>query len=243
MRVVIGIGGAIGLILYAFWIDNGQITLLFNLPAFLIVIGGTIAATIIQANLSVWLKGMSTLQWVLHSPNYPFLETITHIKKWNLSVRKSGVLSIEKESNVQSDLFLRKGLQLLVDGHDSDQIKEQLQIDLETQEQHGLQGAMLFESMAGYAPTLGILGAVLGLIQVMSHLDNTELLGAGIATAFVATVYGVGLANLLLLPISGRIRDVVAEQFRYRSMIIAGLCAIADGVNSQVIERKIQGYL
>lgn len=157
--------------------------------------------------------------------------------------RKDGLLGLESVADAEPDPYARKGLQLLVDGAEPENIRSVLEVDFYTQEDRDLQAAKIYESMGGYAPTVGIIGAVMGLIHVMGNLADPSQLGTGIAVAFVATIYGVAIANLILLPLAGKIKTVVLRQSRYREMILEGLLSIADGENPRSIELKLQGFL
>ena len=143
----------------------------------------------------------------------------------------------------EPDPFASKALQLLVDGKEPEEIRHILEIDMTILEETDLQAVGFFEGVGGYAPTIGIIGAVLGLIHVMGNLENPALVGPGIAVAFVATIYGVALANLFFLPIASKLRSCVREAARYREMIIEGIIAIADGENPRAIEMRLNGYL
>jgi chemotaxis protein MotA len=158
-------------------------------------------------------------------------------------VRKEGLLALESRLQTLADPFARKGLQLLVDGAAPEQIGEVMQIEIVGYEERLRRAARIWDSAGGYAPTIGILGAVLGLIRVMENLSDPERLGTGIAVAFVATIYGVGLANLVFLPIAGKLKTVIARQVVWREMLVEGLKAIAAGENPRIIAGKLEGYL
>jgi chemotaxis protein MotA len=162
---------------------------------------------------------------------------------WALVARKDGLLGLESTAESERDAFAQKGLQLLVDGAETEVIRSVLEVELLSQEERDLQAARLFEAMGGYSPTIGIIGAVMGLIHVMGNLADPSKLGTGIATAFVATIYGVGAANLLLLPVAAKIKTLVRRQSVQREMLIQGFIAIADGENPHTIEMKLEGYL
>ena len=157
--------------------------------------------------------------------------------------RKDGLLGLESIADLEVDHFSRKGLQLLVDGAEPEAIRSIMEVDLITQEGRDLQAAKVYEGMGGYAPTIGIIGAVMGLIHVMGNLADPSQLGSGIAVAFVATIYGVGLANLLLIPIGNKLKSVVLRQSRYREMLLEGILSIAEGENPRSIELKLQGFI
>jgi len=132
---------------------------------------------------------------------------------------------------------------LLADGVEPGNIRNILEADMFTQEERDVQAAKFYEAMGGYSPTIGIIGAVMGLIQVMGNLSDPSQLGSGIAVAFVATIYGVAFANLLLLPIANKLKAVVRVQSRYREMLIEGIMSIAEGENPRSIELKLKGFL
>jgi chemotaxis protein MotA len=187
---------------------------------------------------ALWL-----MRWLVRGPSHDFERGIERVVAWCQRTRKFGLLGLEAEMETEPDPVVRSGLQLLVDGKDANVIRGMLEIQLVSQEQRDLQGARVIESMGGYAPTLGILGAVIGLIQVMSNLQDPEGLGAGIATAFVATIYGVALANLLLIPLANKIKSLVLARYRYQEMMLEGLLSISEGQSPQLIRQRMQGYL
>jgi chemotaxis protein MotA len=165
------------------------------------------------------------------------------IIQWGNLARRGGLLALEPAIDSQPDAYTRKGLQLLVDGAEPAVLRAALELDVQTYGDFHRQAARVWESAGGYAPTIGILGAVLGLIHVMENLSDPTKLGAGIAVAFVATIYGVGSANLLFLPISNKLKSIVARQVRLREMVIDGLEAIASGENPRNIGMRLEGYI
>ena len=179
------------------YLEGGHVGALINGPAALIVIGGTLGAAFIQAPMNVFKRALAILGWIVFPPRIDLVGGINSVVGWSMTARKEGLLGLESVADVEADPYARKGLQLLVDGAEPEAIRSILEVDLYTQEARDIQAAKVFESMGGYAPTIGILGAVLGLIHVMENLSDPNLLGNGIAVAFVATVYGVGLANLI----------------------------------------------
>jgi chemotaxis protein MotA len=224
-------------------VEGGNLGSLLNLPAVLIVIGGTTGAILLQAPLSVFMHALKSIVWVFLPPKTDLKQTIEKIVGWSNIARKEGLLGLEGVAESEKDPFVHKGLQLLIDGTEPDAIRKILEVDLETREHHDLQAAKVFEGMGGYSPTIGIIGAVLGLIHVMENLADPSKLGAGIASAFVATVYGVGFANLFMLPISNKLKSVVQNQTQARDMVIDGLLSIAEGENPRNIETKLLGYV
>lgn len=240
---VIGIVLALLAIIGGQIVEGGHLGSLLNLPAVLIVIGGTIGAILLQAPLSVFMHALKSVVWVFLPPKTDLKRTIEKIVGWSNIARKEGLLGLEGVAESEKDPFVHKGLQLLIDGTEPDAIRKILEVDLQTREHHDLQAAKVFEGMGGYSPTIGIIGAVLGLIHVMENLADPSKLGAGIASAFVATVYGVGFANLFMLPISNKLKSVVQSQTQARDMVIDGLLSIAEGENPRNIETKLLGYV
>lgn len=224
-------------------IDGGHIAALFNFSAAFIVIGGTFAAAAIQTPSRNLKRSFDLLKWVFVPPVLRFEEGISKIMVWANTARRDGLLGLESLAEREKDSFARKGLQLLVDGSEPESIRSMLEVELIVKEQRDIEAARLYESMGGYAPTIGILGAVMGLIHVMGNLANPLELGSGIAVAFVATIYGVAFANLFLLPVAGKIRCAIREQSHYRELIIEGIIGIAEGENPRAIELKLSGFL
>ncbi len=225
------------------FLEGGTLETLANGPAALIVFGGTIGAAMLQTPMAGIRRALVIIRWIFRPPSLQLAAGIKKVVSWSKVARKQGLLGLENISEREQDNFSRKGLQLLVDGSDVDVIRHVLDTDLMVAEQRDLEAAQFYESMGGYAPTIGIIGAVMGLIHVMRHLADPSELGPGIAVAFVATIYGVALANLFLLPIANKLRACVKEQTLYRELIVSGICAIADGENPKAIEMKLSGFL
>jgi chemotaxis protein MotA len=240
---VAGLLLAVAAIAGGHYLDGGQIQQLLNGPAVLIVVGGTLAAAAIQTPSNEFRRALWLMRWLVRGPCFDFEAGIERVVDWCQRARKLGLLGLEAEIETESDPVVRSALQLLVDGKETNVIRGMLEIQLVSQEQRDLQGARVIESMGGYAPTLGILGAVIGLIQVMSNLEDPQGLGAGIATAFVATIYGVALANLLLIPLANKIKSLVLARYRYQEMMLEGLLSISEGHGPQLIRQRMQGYL
>lgn len=223
--------------------EGGTIHSLLNGSAAVIVFGGTLAAAILQTPKNSLKRALIMFKWVFQPPYSPFKEGIAKLVRWANAARKDGLLGLEAIAEKEKDLFAQKGLQLLVDGSEPEAIRRILESDLVLDEQRDFDAVKFYESMGGYAPTIGIIGAVMGLIHVMNNLADPALLGPGIAVAFVATIYGVALANLFLLPIANKLRMCVNERSQYRELIIEGIIAIADGENPRSLEIKLNGYL
>lgn len=240
---LIGLVLGVAAILVGQHLEGGHISSLLNGPALLIVIGGTFGAVMLQSRLSVFLRAMRMLFWTFYAPRLNFEDGINRIIRWSNIARKEGLLGLEDVEEKEPDLFARKGLQLLIDGSEPENIRNILDVDISVKEQFDIQAARVFESMGGYSPTIGILGAVMGLIQVMGNLSDPSMLGSGIAVAFVATIYGVGAANLVFLPIANKLKSLVHLQSQYRDMFVEGMISIAEGENPRNIETKLLGYL
>jgi len=239
----------VGLILAAIAILVGSILkgagiqALLSAAAFMIVVVGTIAAICLQTPLPVMKHALRILPWVIRPPAVNRPSLIKKMVEWSNTARKQGLLGLEAIIPKESDDFVRKGLQLVVDGSEPDVIRSILEVDLHVREQSDTRAAKVFEGMGVYSPTLGIIGAVLGLMAVMQNLADPSKLGHGIAAAFVATIYGIGLANLFFLPCASKLKVAIASLSEAREMVIEGMISIAQGENPRSIEAKLQGYL
>lgn len=224
-------------------LEGGHIGSLIQITAFVIVIGGTTGAVMLQSTPATFMRGMRMAKWVFKPPMIDEQQLIHQIAQWSATARRGGLLALEPALEEIDDPFARRGLQLLIDGAEPESLREALGIEIDAFEEQQRQAAKVWESAGGYAPTVGILGAVLGLIHVMENLSDPSKLGAGIAVAFVATVYGVGGANLVFLPIGNKLKHIIARQIVAREMLVEGLISVANGENPRLIERKLQGYL
>jgi chemotaxis protein MotA len=224
-------------------LEGGHISSLLQITAFVIVIGGTLGAVMLQSTPQVFLAAVRLLPWVFRPPAADFRGLLDDVVKWGNTARRGGLLALEPAIAQRPDEYTRKGLQLLVDGAEPAVLRASLELEIDIYEDMHRQAAKVWESAGGYAPTIGIIGAVMGLIHVMENLSDPSKLGGGIAVAFVATIYGVGSANLLFLPIAGKLKSLVARQVKLREMVIDGLEAIANGENPRNIEMRLEGYL
>lgn len=224
-------------------LGGGDLAFLLNLHAFIIVFGGTLGATLLHFPPKVVWQSIKISWWIV-MPEKVFMKSqINKIVAWSALARKEGLLGLEGIIDNEKDPFAKKGLQLLVDGNEPEVIGNCLEVEINTTEHMDLQAANVYNAMGGYSPTIGILGAVIGLIHVMQNLANPELLGSGIATAFVATIYGVGLANLLFLPVANKLKNHVYVISNAKEMMMEGIRSIAEGENPRNIELKLSGYL
>jgi chemotaxis protein MotA len=240
---VIGIVVSLVAILGGQVLEGGHIGSLLQVTAFIIVMGGTFGACMLQFTLPVFLQGVKMLLWVVRPPAVSLEEVIEQTSAWSQTARRGGLLALEPMMSEIDDPFVRKGLQLLVDGAEPEKLREALEVDMSAYEEHYRMAAKVWEAAGGYAPTIGILGAVMGLIHVMENLSDPAKLGGGIAVAFVATIYGVGIANLFFLPIANKLKAIIGREMVKREMVMEGLAGIANGENPRIIETKLRGYI
>lgn len=224
-------------------LEGGHVGSLSQPTALLIVLGGTLGAVMLQSPYATFLRGMRMVRWVWFPPVVDYPMVIHQVINWSQVSRREGLLALEGMINQLKDDFTRKGLQLLVDGAEPERLREVLEVEINTFEDELRLSAKIWEAAGGYSPTIGILGAVMGLIHVMENLSDPSKLGAGIAVAFVATIYGVGLANLVFLPIANKLKAHIARLVVQREMMVDGLIGIANGDNPRIIESRLKGYI
>ena len=245
MDIISGIGLLVGVIaiMGGQLMEGGHIASLVQPTALLIVVGGTLGAVMLQSPLPTFISGMKMGRWIFLPPVVDPRQLIVQMSDWSFLARKEGLLALEAQAERVTDGFQRRGIQLLVDGAEPERLREVLEVEINAYEADLKLAAKVWESAGGYSPTIGILGAVMGLIHVMENLSDPSKLGAGIAVAFVATIYGVGLANLLFLPAAKKLLANVSRLVTFREMYVDGLIGIANGDNPRVIEARLQGYL
>ena len=224
-------------------LEGGHMSSVVGGPAALIVLGGTIGAVIVQYPFDTLKASIRSALKTFKKPSQEPSALIEEIVGYANQARRDGILALEKVAAGASDPFLAKALMMAIDGADSNALRDTMEISILMREEHGEDAAKVFEAAGGFCPTIGIIGAVLGLIHVMSNLADINAVGHGIAAAFVATIYGVGFANLLLLPVASKLRACIRESAQYREMIIEGIIAIADGENPRSIEMRLNGFL
>ncbi|MBU0601800.1 MAG: flagellar motor protein [Gammaproteobacteria bacterium] len=239
----VGLGLGLAAIMAGQLLEGGRLSSLFQPAALVIVLGGTMGATMLQTRFPIFMRGMRMGRWAFVTPMQPPDDMIRKLVGWAQLSRREGILVLEKHVETEPDPFIRKGVQLLVDGADSERLREVMEVEITTYENTLRQAARVWDAAAGYSPTVGILGAVLGLIHVMENLGDPTRLGAGIATAFVATIYGVGAANLLFLPIGRKLQAQVSLLISVRELFVDGLVGIANGDNPRIIESRLLGYV
>jgi chemotaxis protein MotA len=238
-----GLGLAFGGILGGLVLEGGRIRDVAQITAAAIVLGGTLGAVLISKPFPAVLSACRRLKEIVFpTQTPPFDDMIEHLIDLARQVRRHGIASLEAEAQKTADPFLRKALGIAADGVDSRELRRIMELEIEAEQRQFDTDAAVFEAGGGYAPTIGIIGAVLGLIQVMKHLDHLEEVGRGIAVAFVATIYGVSLANIFLLPISSKIQARGMKIAEMRELVLAGVMAIAAGTNPRLIQLQLDAY-
>lgn len=240
---VIGIGLALAGLFIGHSLDGGKIASLLQPAAFAIVVIGTAGAVLLQTEVPTFTRGIRMLRWVFRPPPSQRAKLAREIARWSLHARRDGLLSLEQHMLDTEDKFVQKGLRLMIDGIHPDKLRGLLETEVTAYEFGQRQAVKIWEAAAGYSPTIGILGAVLGLIHVMENLTDPSKLGAGIAVAFVSTVYGVGLANLFFYPVANKLKSIVAETVTQYEILTDVFHDIASGDHSRVIDERVASLL
>lgn len=236
--LLLAAGGILGGLL----IEGGKLTDISQVTALMIVLGGTIGAVMVTTPLKTLTRAAKYLGNVFFEKQEEPQEVIEEIIGYATKARKNSIISLEADLENIADPFLRKAISLSVDGTDLQELRKMMELDLDLQQRSGESVAKVYESAGGYAPTIGIIGAVLGLIQVMKHLENIEEVGRGIAVAFVATVYGVASANLFFLPAANKIKARLHETLHIKELMLEGVCSIVEGMNPKLIRVKLNAF-
>ncbi|MDE1905492.1 MAG: flagellar motor protein [Rhodospirillales bacterium] len=223
--------------------DHVPISSLLNITAFIIVMCGSAAACLVQFGFHTLLSGLKAVMWLAKPPRIDLAAFIDHVADWSAKARGFGTLVLEQEIPNVEDPFQRQGLQMIVDNTAPEDFASMLSIIAENLDREQEHPAHVWEALGGYSPTIGVMGAVLGLIHVMMRLDHPSELGEGIATAFIATVYGVGFANLIALPLGGRLKSIAKELERERMVVIQGFLLLAEGKPGIVIRQTLKSFL
>jgi chemotaxis protein MotA len=239
VTAIAAIPAGVGLILFGQAIEGGAVGSLMQVAAALIVFGGTSGAVLLSFSTAQVMESVRAVRTVFVEPLEPAAHVIKRIMAYAAKARRTGVMTIEEDVNDEPDPFLRRGLSMAVDGSSQSQIRAALEFEIDSISERDGVPPRVFEAAGGYSPTIGIIGAVLGLIHVMENLSDPSKLGPGIATAFVATVYGVGLANLILLPIAGKMRERARAGARRREMLLDAVVAIQEGLNPRLLEQRL----
>jgi chemotaxis protein MotA len=223
-------------------LEKGKVTDVAQLTAAIIVLGGTLGAVMVTTPMDLLRRAAARFPAVFfetrHSPGAIIEQIIVYATK----ARKNGIVSLEDETAAIEDPFLRKALNLAVDGTDLQELRRMMELEISLEEHRGEAEAKVYEAAGGYAPTIGIIGAVLGLIQVMKHLANIDEVGRGIAVAFVATVYGVASANILFLPAGSKLKSRTHAAMHMRELMLEGVLGIAEGLNPKLIRIKLEAW-
>jgi chemotaxis protein MotA len=238
-----GITLAVGGILAGLLLEGGNLGQIFQPTAAMIVFGGTLGAVMLQFPLAIILLAFRQLGSVFVTARRDQQATIRQLVQYAQKARREGIVSLDAELPQIDDPFLKRSLMLAVDGTEPQELRKIMELELDNQAEYEEQVPQVFESAGGFAPTIGIIGAVLGLIQVMQHLDKIDEVGRGIAVAFVATIYGVGSANLLYLPVAGKMKLRIRDEQIMREMTLEGVASILEGMNPRMLETKLLGFL
>ncbi|MFZ2089167.1 MAG: flagellar motor protein [Desulfobaccales bacterium] len=225
------------------YLEGGSAGMILQATAFVIVLGGTAGAVCLSFTGPQLRQSWQSLPHIFRKPHDETPEQVARLVELAYRARRHGLLSVEGEVAKLPDPFMRRSLELVIDGFQPQQVREIMEMDLTQKEDHGLMPSRVFEAAGGYAPTIGILGAVLGLIQVMQHLTEPSRLGTGVAVAFVATIYGVASANLLFLPIAHKLKLHHEHEMLRREMVLEGVLALAQGEHPRLIAERLNGIL
>ena len=237
--LVVGIGGILG----GMVLEKGEISHLYSIPSALIVLGGTLGAVMVTTPMNVLMGAAKRFMLVFLDKTQSPAAIIDEIIEYATQARKQGIVSLEQQAGAVADPFLKKALNLAVDGIEMSQIRSIMELDLSLLEHEGESEAKVYEAAGGYAPTIGIIGAVIGLIHVMQNLADIEAVGKGIAGAFVATIYGVASSNLLFLPAGAKLKSRTQVTVQMRELMLEGVLSIVEGLNPKLIRTKLDAYL
>ena len=240
---IVGVIIAVGAILAGLTLEGGKVGQILQPTAALIVFWGTLGAVMVQFPFEVVITAFLSVATIFFVPKSEPLGVVREIVAIAYKARKEGIVSLDRDLDKVQDPFLRRSLMLAVDGTEPSELRKMMELELEKQGEYEENTPKVFESAGGFSPTIGIIGAILGLIQVMQHLDNISEVGKGIAVAFVATIYGVGAANLILLPAAGKLKIRIREGQVIREMMLEGVVSILEGMNPRMIETKLFSYL
>ncbi len=238
-----GIALALIGILYGQSIEGGEIGSLLQPAAFLIVFFGTVGAVLLQTKPKLFIMGLAMSKMIFKPPLDDRSALARRTQAWSIAMRKKGAFGLEAFMDQEDEPFIRKGLQMIIDGTAPEKIREVCAIDMHFYEVQQRNALKIWDAAGGYAPTIGILGAVIGLIHVMENLSDPALLGGGIAVAFVATIYGVALANLLFLPIANKLKAHLQHEMMRREMLLNAWVSIVNGDNTKLVEERLEAYL
>jgi len=240
---ILGLAIALGGIIGGLVLEGGKVSDITQVTAAIIVLGGTLGAVMLTSPMTALLGAVKSLKKVFFEETINPEAAIEEIIGYATKARKSSIISLEEDLDKIPDPFLRKALSLAVDGTDLKELRTMMEMELTQTEKHADADAKVFEAAGGYSPTIGIIGAVMGLIQVMKHLENIEEVGRGIAVAFVATVYGVAVANLFFLPAASKIKARIHNDVSAKELMLEGVISIVEGMNPKLIRVKLEAFL
>jgi len=239
LGLILGLGAVIG----GQVLEGGHLSAIMQPTAAIIIAGGTMGATFVSFPLKSIIHAVKDIKKIFFPPKTNHETIIKDIIGYAAKARKNGLISLEQEAQNIKDTFIKKGISLVVDGIDPQKLRETMETELAAFEEHNKVSAEVFEAAGGFAPTIGIIGAVLGLIHVMENLSDSSKLGSGIAVAFVATIYGLMTANIFCLPMGSKLKHRLKEELQIKQMIIEGLIAIQNGENPHFIEQRLRSYV
>ncbi len=239
LGIIVAVGGIIGGLV----MEGGKVSDVTQVTAAIVVLGGTLGAVMITSPLQTLISAAKSLKKVFFEEVTDPHAAVEEIIRYATKARKNSIISLEEDLDKIADPFLRKALSLAVDGTDLQELRSMMELELTQAEQHAESDAKVFEAAGGYSPTIGIIGAVMGLIQVMKHLENIEEVGRGIAVAFVATVYGVAVANLFFLPAASKIKARIHNDVSAKELMLEGVISIVEGMNPKLIRVKLEAFL
>ncbi len=240
---IIGMVVALFAILFGNMLEGGHFSSVLGGPAALIVVGGTIGAVLVQFPTSTCMGALRAAGLTFKKPGGDPVKLVDEIVDYANRARRDGILALEKVAGSASDPFLAKALLMAIDGADSTSLRQTMEIGIGHYEEQGEDAAKVYEAAGGYSPTVGIVGAVLGLIHVMSNLSDINAVGHGIAAAFVATIYGVAIANIIFLPLGGRIKLAFRDGVQRMELMLTGVLAIQEGMNPKLVRERLSEFI
>jgi chemotaxis protein MotA len=243
LTTIIGIGLAIGSLVFSFMLEGGKLSDLFSLTALLLIFGGTIGATMVSFSFTELMAVPALIKKIIAGSHQDEIGVIEEIVRMAETVRREGLLYLENKLPQLYDPFMRKGIQLIVDGTDPQMVRNILETELYAIEERHHSGFQIFETAGGYAPTMGIIGTVMGLVKVLGSLANPETLGPAIAMAFIATLYGVGSANIFWLPVAEKLKNISKKETMLRELEIEGILSLQAGSNPMLIRERLTAFL
>jgi chemotaxis protein MotA len=243
LATIVGLGLAVFSLAASVIIEGGHLTNLISVPAFVIVFGGTIGATVVGFTFEELKNTPALFRISMTSKSLDPASMIRILVGFAEKARREGLLALEDELGKVDNKFLQKGMQLVIDGTDAELVRSILETELNFIQERHHKGAAIFEAAGGYAPTMGIIGTVMGLVHVLGNLADAETLGPAIATAFIATLYGVGSANVIFLPLAGKLKNRSAQEILVYEVALEGILSVQSGDNPRIVEEKLKAFL